>query len=91
MNAIEDTLQILHKELAEEFLSRVRSGEATPADLNSARQFLRDNGIDSVALRGSPLQKLAMVLPFEEQQVIEAPTKTFSLPAPDQVDKAVAS
>jgi hypothetical protein len=31
-----------------------------------------------------------MVLPFDEQQVIEAPAKTFSLPAPDQVDKAVA-
>jgi hypothetical protein len=83
-------MEELHEELANEFLRRVKMGDATPADLNGARQFLRDNGIDAVAMRGSPLQKLAMVLPFEEQQVIEAPAKTFSLPAPDQVDKAVA-
>lgn len=83
-------MEELHVELANEFLRRVKMGDATPADLNGARQFLRDNGIDAVAMRGSPLQKLAMVLPFEEQQVIEAPTKTFSLPAPEQVDKAVA-
>jgi hypothetical protein len=83
-------MEELHVELANEFLRRVKMGDATPADLNGARQFLRDNGIDAVAMRGSPLQKLAMVLPFEEQQVIEVPAKTFSLPAPDQVDKAVA-
>jgi hypothetical protein len=83
-------MEELHVELANEFLRRVKMGDATPADLNGARQFLRDNGIDAVAMRGSPLQKLAMVLPFEEQQVIEAPATTFSLPAPDQVDKAVA-
>jgi hypothetical protein len=83
-------MEELHVELANEFLRRVKMGDATPADLNGARQFLRDNGIDAVAMRGSPLQKLAMVLPFEEQQAIEAPTKTFSLPAPEQVDKAVA-
>ncbi len=83
-------MEELHVELANEFLRRVKMGDATPADLNGARQFLRDNGIDAVAMRGSPLQKLAMVLPFEEQQAIEAPTKTFSLPAPEQIDKAVA-
>jgi len=83
-------MEELHVELANEFLRRVKMGDATPADLNGARQFLRDNGIDAVAMRGSPLQKLAMVLPFEEQQAIEAPAKTFSLPQPDEVDKAVA-
>jgi hypothetical protein len=83
-------MEELHIELANEFLRRVKMGDATPADLNGARQFLRDNGIDAVAMRGSPLQKLAMVLPFEEQQAIEAPAKTFSLPQPDEVDKAVA-
>ena len=78
MNSLEETLKTLHKELAEEFLSRVRSGEASPADLNSARQFLRDNGIDSLTLKGSPLMKLAIALPFDE--ALPQPQTPFSLP-----------
>lgn len=77
-NSMEETLKTLHKELADEFLRRVRSGEASPADLNSARQFLRDNGVDSLAIKGSPLMKLAIALPFDE--ALPAPQAPLSLP-----------
>jgi len=77
-DALEETLKVLHKELAEEFLRRVRSGEASPADLNSARQFLRDNGVDSVAIKGSPLMKLAIALPFDN--ALPTPQAPLSLP-----------
>ena len=77
-NSMEETLKTLHKELADEFLRRVRSGEASPADLNSARQFLRDNGVDSLAIKGSPLMKLAIALPFDE--ALPAPQAPLGLP-----------
>lgn len=43
----EKTLGALHEALAQELLQRVRSGEAKPADLSVARQFLNDNEISA--------------------------------------------
>ena len=43
-----DKLKELHGVLAEELLKRVKDPEAKSGDLNVARQFLRDNGIDAV-------------------------------------------
>jgi len=40
-------LEELHNETAQVLLDRIKSGEATAADLSVARQFLKDNGIDS--------------------------------------------
>lgn len=57
------TLACLHKELAEALLKRVKAGDASPADLNVARQMLKDNGIDAVPKKGSPLANLAADLP----------------------------
>lgn len=54
----------LHKALAQELLDRVNGGEATASDLSVVRQFLKDNGIDSVPKKGSPLDRLSQNLPF---------------------------
>ena len=43
-----DLMDILHRTLAEQLLSRVQDPEAKSADLNVARQFLKDNGIDAL-------------------------------------------
>ena len=59
-------LENLHNETALLLLERIKSGEATAADLSVARQFLKDNGIDSVTFQNSPISKLAAVLPFED-------------------------
>ena len=58
-------LKELHAVLAEKLLEKVKSSDATASELNVARQFLRDNGIDAVPTEGSPLKKLIDELPFE--------------------------
>lgn len=61
-----EVLKSLHKLLCEELVRRIQSGEASPADLNVARQMLKDNAIDQAALQGTPILKLAQSLPFDE-------------------------
>ena len=58
-------LKELHAVLAEKLLEKVKDPDAKSSDLNVARQFLRDNGIDAVPVEGSPLQKLDEELPFD--------------------------
>jgi len=61
-------LNELHGILVQELIKRVLSGEATPADLNVARQLLRDNQIDCAAVEGAPILKLAENLPFSDEE-----------------------
>ena len=69
MTLSKEKLEQLHEVLTQELLARIQQGEAAPALLNVARQFLRDNGIESLALPGSPLNELLSQLPtFEEMQ-----------------------
>ena len=58
-----DLLAKLHTVLAEQLLERVTDPEAKSADLNVARQFLKDNGIEALASKGSPLADLVNTLP----------------------------
>ena len=60
----DDTLKELHTRLAERLLDRIKEPNVKASDLNVARQFLRDNGIDCVPTEGSPLKLLADELPF---------------------------
>ena len=65
--ATEDALSSLHNKLAEVLSEALSSEEVTPAMLNVARQFLKDNGIDSVLEPGNPLDTLAEAeLPFKD-------------------------
>ena len=52
----DDKLKELHNILAEKLLERVKDPDAKSADLNVARQFLKDNNIDAVPVKGSPLE-----------------------------------
>ena len=61
----EETLSNLHRAVAEELLRRVMSGEANAAELNVARGFLKDNGIDGTPEQNDALGKLAESLPFK--------------------------
>lgn len=61
-----ELFQSLHNALTEELLQRILSGEAKPADLAVARQFLKDNGIDALATPDSGLRQLVDSLPFDE-------------------------
>ena len=66
--ASSELLQTLHTLLISELVNRIQSGEATPADLNVARQMLRDNSIDCAAVEGAPILKLVENLPFIDEE-----------------------
>ena len=69
MTKLNKTLELLHNELAEELLNKVRTGEAKASELNVARQFLKDNGIEGLPVDNSPLKSLVEELPFDEDEV----------------------
>ena len=49
-----EMMALLHKTLAENLLLRIQDPEAKSADLNVARQFLKDNGIEALQSRVRP-------------------------------------
>ena len=61
-------LESIHSALAQELLRKIESGDATPADLSVARQFLKDNGIDGSIKNSEPLLNLAKVMPFDPDE-----------------------
>ena len=67
--ASEDLFDELHALLTTEIIGRIRSGEATTADLRAAIDWLKANDITGVAVDGSPLASLMATIPdltFEE-------------------------
>tara|TARA_B100001250_G_scaffold64659_1_gene51012 strand:+ start:474 stop:695 length:222 start_codon:yes stop_codon:yes gene_type:complete len=56
-------LESLHTVLVQELLDRIRAGDAKPSDLNVARQFLKDNGIECIPAPESPFGDLMASLP----------------------------
>ena len=59
-------LDELHTELAETLLDKIRSGEAKASELNVARQFLRDNGVEGLPVDNTALKDLTDELPFDD-------------------------
>ena len=68
--ATEEQFSELHQLVTKEFLSRVKSGEATTQDLKAACDWLKSNDITGVAYDGSPLSKLANVLPEVDPELV---------------------
>ena len=58
-------LKDLYNALATELLGRIQAGEANAAELNVARGFLKDNGIDATPSQSEPLNDLVNSLPFK--------------------------
>ena len=56
----------LHGLLARTLAEHIKSGEATPAHLNVARQFLRDNNIECLGTNNEDIKSLVEELPFDE-------------------------
>ena len=56
-------LKTIHYELAKHILDLIKSGEAKAGDLNVARQFLTDNGIECMPVENSPIEDLMTNLP----------------------------
>ena len=58
-----EVLNTLHLCLAKELLGKIQSGEAKAGDLNVARQFLKDNGIECIPVENNPMEELMNNLP----------------------------
>lgn len=69
--ANEDQFNELHSLVTEEFLQRIRSGDATTQDLKAACDWLKTNDISGVALEGSKLEKLASVMPKVDPELVQ--------------------
>ena len=67
---VKDILEDMHVALAQGLLDRIKSGEATAADLGVARQFLKDNNIEGNREKHKPLAALTdAILPFPVERV----------------------
>jgi hypothetical protein len=78
MASSKEALESLHKALAETLATAITEGipmkdddtgvitkaPAPAALLSVARQFLKDNGIEALAVPGTPVHKLSASLPF---------------------------
>ncbi len=70
--ATEDQFNELHQLVTKEFLSRIKSGEASTADLKAACDWLKANDINGVALEGSPLDQLVNILPKVDPELVRS-------------------
>ena len=68
--AAEEKFNELHNLVTEDFLKRIRSGEASTQDLKAACDWLKINDITGVAYEGNPLDKLANVIPKVDPELI---------------------
>ena len=69
--ATEDQFNELHNLITKEFLARIKSGEASTADLKAACDWLKTNDISGVAFEGNPLSKFAAVMPKVDPELVQ--------------------
>ena len=69
--ATEDMFNDLHNIVTQELLNRIKSGEATTADLKAACDWLSKNDISGVAYEGNPLDKLASIMPKVDPELVQ--------------------
>jgi hypothetical protein len=69
--ATETQFNELHSLVTEEFLKRVKSGEASTQDLKAACEWLKTNEITGIAYEGSPLDKLNKMLPKVDPELVQ--------------------
>ena len=69
--ANEDQFNELHNLVTKEFLARIKSGEASTADLKAACDWLKTNDISGVATEVNPLGKLAGLMPTIDPELVQ--------------------
>ena len=69
--ASEDQFNELHNLVTNEFLARVKSGEASTQDLKAACDWLAKNDISGVAFEGNALDKLANIMPQVDPELVQ--------------------
>ena len=69
--ASEDMFNELHLLVTEEYLERIKSGAASTQDLKAACDWLKTNDISGVAIDGSPMDKLARLMPTIDKELVD--------------------
>ena len=69
--ATEAMFNELHNMVTQELLNRIKSGEASTADLKAACDWLAKNDISGVAYDGNPLDKLATIMPKVDPELVQ--------------------
>ena len=69
--ATEAMFNELHNMVTQELLNRIKSGEASTADLKAACDWLAKNDISGVAYDGNPLDKLATIMPKFDPELVQ--------------------
>ena len=67
----EEQFETLHGLVTSEFISRIKAGESSTADLRAACEWLKTNGITGIPVDESPLADLLGLIPelsFEDVQ-----------------------
>jgi hypothetical protein len=59
-----EKLNTLFDAVADELLTKIKTGEAKPADLAVAVKFLKDNNITCLPVDGNSLEELMKTMPF---------------------------
>ena len=70
--ATEDQFNELHNLVTKEFLSRIKSGEASTQDLKAACDWLKANDISAIAFEGNPSDTLAAVIPEIDPELVQS-------------------
>ena len=68
--ATEKQFNELHGLVTNEFLSRIKSKQATTQDLKAACDWLKANDISGVAYDGNPLDKLNKIMPKVDRELV---------------------
>ena len=70
--ATEDKFNELHNLVTEDFLKRIKSGEATTQDLKAACDWLKTNDITGVLSEGTALDQLSKVIPQVDVNLVKS-------------------
>ena len=70
--ATEDQFNELHKLVTQELLNRIKSGDASTADIKAACDWLKSNDINGIDVEGSPLDQLVSILPKIDPELVRA-------------------
>ena len=62
-----NALELIQTLMTDHFIERLQSGEVTPSELNTIRQFLKDNNITSTIEASVPLQTIQTNLPTADE------------------------
>ena len=68
----EESFNELHYLVTQEFLRKIKCGEAKTQDLKAACDWLKTNDISGIAYDGNPLSKLAAVMPKVDPELVQS-------------------